>query len=482
MTLIRKVAYNVIISAVSKVLSTVLALISIGFITRHLGKEGFGEYTTALAFFALFVALADLGLNTLSTREISKKGADEVRIMGNVFGLRLVISGAMVVISSFLIFFLPYSQDIKIGILFSLLAFFFSSSYTIFNGIFQKNLAMDRVALVEFLAKILQTGLIITFVLLDFGIFAILSAFVIFMVFNFVVLFFWSRTFIQFIPRFEFVFWKKFLRQSLPLGISVIITFFYFKFDTILLSFLQGAEAVGVFGAAYKIIENVTFFPAMIMGLTLPLLSQKIDTEKESFRRIANVSARVFFLLVIPMTFGGFLLARDIILLVGGEDFLASVLVLQVLLFALAFMFFGHFFNTLLIVGNRQKLLMKLLAFCAVFNIILNLIVIPQYSYLGAAITSALTEFLVVVLTGWSVWKTLGYTISLHRIGKIMLSGIFMAVVIFLLSSHVHFFISLFVGMIVYGVSIFFTRAVEPREWRDIFFRSKDVPNTSVVE
>ena len=482
MTLIRKVAYNVIVSAVSKVLATVLALVSIGFITRHLGKEGFGEYTTALAFFALFVAFADLGLNTLSTREISKKGADEARIIGNVFGLRLFISGLVFILSPFWIFFLPYSQDIKIGILFSLLAFFFSSSYTVFNGIFQKNLAMDRVALVEFLAKVLQVGLVILFVYLDLGLFAIMGAFVLFMVFNFVVLLFWSRRFIRFTPRFEWEFYKQFLKQSFPLGVSVIITFFYFKFDTILLSFLQGTEAVGVFGVAYKIIENVTFFPAMIMGLTLPLLAQKIDTEKESFRRIANVTVRVFFLLVIPMIIGGLLLSKDIILLVGGEDFLASVLVLQILLFALAFMFFGHFFNTLLIVGNHQKLLMKLLAFCAVFNIVLNIILIPHYSYIGAAITSALTEFLVVILTGWSVFSVLRYSISFSRVGRILLSGLFMAIVIYFLSPYIHFFFSLIVGIIVYGISIFLTKAVEPKEWKEIFFRSKETSVISMVE
>ena len=81
----KKIAYNVVFSAVAKVLSTILALVGIGFITRYLGKEGFGDYATVLAFFSFFGAIADLGLYSISVREISREGADEKKIMGNVF-------------------------------------------------------------------------------------------------------------------------------------------------------------------------------------------------------------------------------------------------------------------------------------------------------------------------------------------------------------------------------------------------------------
>lgn len=474
MTLARKVAYNVLINAVSKILSTVLALVSIGFITRYLGTDGFGEYTTALAFFALFVALADFGMNTVSAREISKKNADESRIMGNVFALRLCISGGIVLLAPIVIFFLPYSDTIKGAIFFSLAAFFFSSSYTVFNGIFQKNLAMDRVALTELIGKGLQVIFVIIAVMLDWGIFPIMGAFVAFMMFNFIVLLFWSQRFLVFRPQFKIAFWKKFLKKSFPLGIAVIITFFYFKFDTILLSLLKGSEAVGIFGAAYKIIENVTFFPAMIVGLVLPLLSRRIDDDMVGFRRIADVTAKTFLIISVPMVIGGVMLAQEIILLIGGEAFLASVVVLQILLFALAFMFFGHFFNTLLVIGDHQKLLMKLLFFCAVANLSLNFFLIPQFSYMGAAISSLLTEFLVVILTGWFVYRTIGYTISFQKLPRIILSGGIMAISIFLLSPFVHFFITLLVAIGIYGVSIVITQVVEKKEIKELFWKKNE--------
>ena len=92
MSLPRRIAYNAVFTSGAKILGTVLALVSIGFITRYLGKEGFGDYSTVLAFFAFFSAIADLGLYAISTREISRPESDERNILGNVFAIRLAVS------------------------------------------------------------------------------------------------------------------------------------------------------------------------------------------------------------------------------------------------------------------------------------------------------------------------------------------------------------------------------------------------------
>src|SRR3989339_975484 len=116
MLVARKIAYNVVASSASKIASTVLALVSIGFITRYLGKDGFGDYATVLAFFAFFSAVSDLGLYQISTREISREGADAEKIMGNVFALRIISAAVVVLISPLVIWFLPYSRELKTGI------------------------------------------------------------------------------------------------------------------------------------------------------------------------------------------------------------------------------------------------------------------------------------------------------------------------------------------------------------------------------
>ncbi|HDH07467.1 MAG TPA: flippase, partial [Candidatus Moranbacteria bacterium] len=315
-----------------------------------------------------------------------------------------------------------------------------------------------------------QTGFIIMAVIMDWGFMAIIIALLIYMVFNFVIVFFLSRRYVKFSPEIDFSYWRKFLKESMPMGISVFITFLYFKLDTIMLSVIKTNADVGIYSAAYKIIENITFFPAMIAGLVLPLISRHIFSNKDKFEDISNKTFKVFFLLVVPLIVGTMFLSEGVINLIGGAGFEESANVLRVLVFALAFIFFGHFFNNILLVGNLQKKLMVALAFCAVFNITANLILIPRYSYAGAAITSVFTEMLVVSLTFYLVLKYLKYRPKIQHGVRILFSGLVMAAFLFVFKD-MNFFILAFGSAGVYSLFLWLTKTISSEEILSIVAR-----------
>ncbi|MDY0302916.1 MAG: flippase [Candidatus Moranbacteria bacterium] len=467
--LARKIAYNVVINTVAKILSTVLALVNIGFITRYLGINGFGDYATVLAFFSFFGAILDLGLYSVSTREISRKNADQEKIMGNVFTLRILSSFLVVVIAPILIWILPYGQNIEKGILIIALNYVFSSSYMVLNGVFQKNLRMDKVTITEFFGKVVQVFFVAMAVKFDWGFDAIMFSVLANTLFTFLIVIFLSRKYVRFSLSFDWIYWKKFFRMSFPVGISAMVTFLYFKMDTIILSILKGSEAVGIYNMAYKIIENITFFPGMMVGLILPLLSMYIFTDKQKFTKIINETAKVFFLLVVPLVIGTLFLAEDIISIIGGEDFIISANVLRILIVALAFIFFGNLFNSILIAANLQKKLMYILSFCAFFNIVLNLIFIPIYSYSGAATVSVLTELLVVAITAYFASRDLDYRFSTRGWEKIIFSGLMMGTFLFLFGK-IEFVFAFFGSVSVYLLFLWLTRAITVREVRSLLF------------
>ena len=105
------------------------------------------------------------------------------------------------------------------------------------------------------------------------------------------------------------------------MGATAVITFMYFKMDTIILSVLQPSAHVGIYNVAYKVIENLIFFPAMLAGLILPLLSRYIFTNHEQFRDIADKTFKVFLVLTVPLFIGTVFLAGGIIQLIGGAGF-----------------------------------------------------------------------------------------------------------------------------------------------------------------
>jgi len=480
MALAHKIAYNVVFNSFLKVFSTVaLSLYSIRLITGYLGQDGFGKYSTVLAFFAFFSALADLGLSSVTAREISREGADEGKILSKVLSLRLTSSFVVFLLAPFLVVFFDYPRDLKIGIFIAAGAILFSTLSLMLNGIFQKRVAMDKVALVEFLGKLFQVAIVILVVRADLGFLAIVSTLLASLSFNAIIVFFLSRRFVQFSPKIDYAYWKKFLYESLPMGVTAIITFTYFKMDTILLSVLQTSSHVGIYNVAYKIMENLIFFPAMLAGLILPLLSRFIYTNRKRFEDIADKTFKVFVIIVIPIVAGTWFLSGNIIRIVSGDTFLESAPVLQILIFALGFIFFGNYFNMLLVVGNAQKKLMQMLFFAAIFNLLLNAFLIPRFSYTGAAFASLATEMFVVTLTSLLVYKYVHYIPSLESTGKILFSGMVMGGVLFLLSPY-SFFLSGISGVGAYIGMLWLTKAISSEEIMSLFQKEEDTPFSPV--
>ena len=464
MRVARKIAYNVAVSTVSKVLSTVLALVAIGIIARYLGQDGFGNYATVLAFFSFFAALSDLGLYSISTREISRDGADEEKIMGNMFTLRILSSLVVLVVSPLIVYFFPYTLEVKYSIIIAAAAYVFSCAYQILNGVFQKNLAMDKVAISEFLGKALQVALIVIVVKLRMNFNWIVSAILFNMIFSFLLVLWWSRRYINLRPMFDFSYWKKFLLESYPVGIAAIITFLYFKMDTILLSIMRSSGDVGIYNAAYKVIENISFFPGMIMGLIFPIMSHSIFSDRPRFKDISDKTFKIFVLLVVPLVIGTLFLSDGIIHLIGGVGFAQSGTVLMILIFALAFIFFGNFYNSVLLAGNLQKKLMWVLGAAAVFNISVNyFFAIPVYSYMGAAVVSVLTELIVAGATFYLAAKELKYFPDIEKGWGIAIAGIMMALSLWVMHGR-NFFISGAVSVLVYCLFLWIFKSVRTDE------------------
>jgi O-antigen/teichoic acid export membrane protein len=479
MALAGRIAYNVAFNAVAKIISTALALVVIGLITRYLGKDGFGEYATVLAFFAFFNAIGDFGIQTSVAREISRENADENAIMSSVLLLRGIASVIILLLTPLLVFFLPYSNHLKFAIIIAAIAFVFSSLSMTLNGIFQKHLAMDRVATVELFGKLIQLAIILLAVYKDLGFHAIVSALLASLAFNALAVYWISRSYFVFSFHFDWGYWKIFLAHALPLGVSSLITFTYFKTDTILLSFLKTSADVGIYNVAYKVIENLIFFPAMVAGLVLPLLSRFAFTEKEKFNLIADKTFKVFLVLVVPLIIGVLFLAPQIIAVIGGSGFSESTAVLRILVFALAFIFFGQFFNTILIVVNLQKKLMKALLSVAILNVSLNLFVIPRFSYIGAAYTSVITESCVVFFSAMIVYRYTAYRPHTTHFFGIVFSGLLMGLFLWQ-GARLPLAILISGSIAIYLFALWITKVIEKEELIHILNGSKFARNTKI--
>ncbi len=431
MSVKKQIAFNSLASIISRVIYTLVSLVIIGVMTRYLGEEGFGEYSTVLAVVYVFTVLADLGLYSITLRDISRSGANEIKIVSNSFTLRTVAGLFLFTACSLVVWLLPYSLEVKQGVMIGSLAYWLLSNVNVLLGVFQKNLKMALVGLAELAGRLMQLGLMFLAVKLNLGFTAIIWTMVVGTLAHTSLIVALSRRFVPFRLEFDFVYWRQLLKESLPLAASSVLVMFYFKFDTLMLSLMKSQEDVGIYSVAYKVLENLIFLPTMFVGLVMPLISKFFFKDLAYFKRIANSTQRVFIIIATPLFFGGALLAQKIITLLAGKNFLPASGVLVVLLASLVFIFFGALYSNILIAIGKQKFLTLIYGLGAVFNFGLNLFFIPRFSYTGAAITTLLTELAVTVAMAWILYRKIKFVPSFRPAWSALAASLLMAGVIY---------------------------------------------------
>jgi len=447
----KKIAYNTIISTGARIIGLALSLIVIGFITRYLGQVGFGYYVIILAFLYFFTVLADLGLYSICVREISRPGADEKKIASNAFTLRFMAGLFVFALAPLIAYFFPYPGQIKWGILIGAIGFWLLSNSQVLMGVFQKYLRMDKVALAEFLGRFIQLALVVFFIWQKFNFLFIVGALVGGALVNFLLVFFFSQRYIPVSFQFDFSFWRSLLKKSLPLALAIIFTMIYFKMDTIMLSLMKSPAEVGIYGLAYKILESLLFFPAMFVGLIMPLMSKYAFSAREKFKKITQKTLDILLIFIIPLLIGTVFLSPQIITLIAGQDFILSANVLNILIIAVGIIFLGVLFSNMIISLEKQKSLTYIYGLGAAINLAANFVFIPKYSYYGAAGTTVLTELIVTALMVVVLHQVLKGFLSFDLLIRYILAGLVMAGLLYFLAGWNLFILIILAGLVYFG-------------------------------
>jgi O-antigen/teichoic acid export membrane protein len=215
-----------------------------------------------------------------------------------------------------------------------------------------------------------------------------------------------SRRFERFRPRLEAALARDMLRESGVISIVTLLGLVHFKVDTLLLSVLRSAADVGIYGVAYKVHEVLITFPGLFVGLLYPVFAR---LTREDPVRLVKVFQRAFDVLLVTSLGAAllvFVLAPDLSAVLGAPQ--AST-AMRILALALPPVFLGLGLTHLLLAEARQRWLVPLYAFLAIANIGLNAIVIPRWSYDGAAAVTVATESLALVCL-------LGYWVGRRRL------------------------------------------------------------------
>jgi len=316
--------------------------------------------------------------------------------------------------------FLPYNAALgtgfsaaeRFGIFIFSFGIFAQSIILSTSAIFQKTVNYYFYMVGTIIGSIVNLIVVLIFALLNFSIIYILFGFVFSsFVGALALLLFAKQKIFPFSLDKEFT--TKILQASWPIGLMLIFNLVYFRADIFLLSILKTTQEVGIYGLAYKFFDFLIALPLFLSNAVYPFLI-KAKTNNKLFFDLTSKYFFVFlttsFIVIVPFWF-----ISPLFTLVK-TDFGGSILPFRILLLSLPFFFTTSFLQWVLITLGKQKYLMIVYLLSTFLNVALNVIFIPQFSYLACATITLISEGIVFVFL---LLPLLKYRIILERKGQI---------------------------------------------------------------
>ena len=436
---VKRVAKNALTPMVLNLLNRVIDMAFAMLTLRILAPAGAGRYQFAVNFIGYFETAVLFGLGTWITREIAKHRQNANRYWSNSVLLRLLLWLASVPAMSAVI--LMYARlsgltsDTIWAIVFFAVALIPGLVADSFSATFYAHERMEYPAAISSVATLLRVALGTLALLLGYGFVGLAATSLLVSLFSALVLGVLA-TQLFFRPRIELdsEFARAMLRGSFPLMVNNLLAKVFFMSDVLLLQPLRGDAEVGYYGAANQYIRGLGVIPSYFTLAIFPLMSRFAESQRDSLARAYILSVKLLVMIGLPIAVGTTFIARELILLLAGPDFLPqSMIALRLLIWHVPLGFVNSVTQYVLIAIDQQRFLTRAFVFAAGFNIGVNLLLIPRYGYVAAAAVTALSEVALLVPFYYCVRRDLTSLPWLEVFGRPGLAAGLMAVVMWLL-------------------------------------------------
>jgi PST family polysaccharide transporter len=376
-----------------KILQMVLGLLVGVWVARYLGPTEFGFLNYALIFTSLFSPLAKLGLDRIVVRDIVQNPSDKNKILGSCFLVKF-IGGIVAYLLTFVVISKLHPNDIisrnlvmiiGFGLCFQVfytIDFWFQSQVKSKYTVWSKNLAYVLVNLIKIVLIYVKAPLV--YFAWNVLIEVILSAI------GLVIAYRLTGEKIQ-SWKINLSQCKKMLKDSLPLMFSGMVVMIYLRVDIIMLEQIFGSESVGIYSVATRISELWYVVPTAIVSSVSPSIieAKSLGNTLYEYRlkKLFTLITCLAYAIAIPMSF----LATPIVKLMYGEAYIVSGSVLSIHIWASVFVFLGLGKGIWIVAEGLTNFSIISTTCGAVVNVMLNLVLIPQYKEVGAAIATVIS-------------------------------------------------------------------------------------------
>jgi len=387
----RKILQNASFQLASRLITTGIGFVITILIARHFGPATFGDFSKITSFVALFYLVIDFGLNATFLKN--------PKSFSSLFYLRLALSFLIFASSNLIAQILPYdpitgigfSPLVRMGIFVFSFSLFAQSVIFSSSAIFQKNLRYDLFLVSQTVGSVFNLFLIaillffaksLTFVIFAFSLSTFLTAAV-------------SLFFVQErLKGFDSKYSKMIFLGSIPLGLTLLFNLVYFRIDILLLSIVKPNIDVGIYSIAYKFFDFFIAIPLFLSNALYPKMLSTLKEKKDFGSLIKNyliVYLGFSIVVVIPVWFLSPLFS------IISPAFSKASIPFRILILSIPVFFLTSFLQWILVSLNKQKFLMWIYGVSVIINIVLNLALIPKYSYLASAVITGVCELFILI-------------------------------------------------------------------------------------
>jgi O-antigen/teichoic acid export membrane protein len=395
----KKTAKNAGILFAANIISKALNFLYVVYLARYLGAGGFGIISFALAFTLILGVFADLGLQSLSLREISRSKNEADRYFSNIAFIKIILG---IIIFSLLVIAvkrLDYSRDAARVIYLIGLSIIVSSFNNFIYAVYQAREDVKYMGIgnilnsLSMLAGISAAAYFKSGIIIFSGVFLVSA--IIVLLYNLTVI---SYKFFRPKLAADLKFWKKLIKDAVPFGLVNVFVIIYFKIDSVMLGTMKTQKIVGYYNASYRIIDVFTaLVPSIIFAVIYPKMSAYIELP-EKLKSVYIVSFKISLIAGLIISVITVFFARYFVLFIYGRGYYNGVDSLKILVWAFFFICVSSITSGLISSINRQALVTVVAGFGAVINICLNFILIPRFSLNGAAFATVITELLMFLI------------------------------------------------------------------------------------
>jgi len=466
---VRRVAGNVLLLSFAQIAAlAILFLVNIH-LARTLGVAGFGRINFAWAVALYFTLVTNLGLTILGTREVARNKDEIDRYVGNILSLRIVLT----ILSFFLLlaFVALINKPTEVKYLIIFYGFYLFSYALLMEWLFQGIEKMGFIGISRILGSLFYGGLILLLVKdakqimlvpwLWFGGGLFASGFLIYI---------FIRRFGIPKLKFDFPFWKSMLKIALPMGAAFVMIQVYYNFGIVILGFMKNDEVVGWYGAAYRAVLFIwRFIPLFILAI-FPLMSKYYKESKEKLKLLISSATKLMSTVALPLGIGGTILAKPIMTFLYGEEYINGVIALQILIWTVVIISIRCSYEQSFLACNREKRYLLGVMTGAGTNIVLNLILIPYFSFKGAAIAAVISEF-VFSLYMFFYFKIVSRRKMVKYLFKPFLAASFMGFLLYYLKD-LNLFLSILIGIAIYLITILLLKGIT---WEELGWLKRQI-------